>query len=343
MDFKSKAIDITEILGDASLQVRASLDEEYIDDLVIVFEENRHSELPPVVLFRDADGLLWLADGYHRKEAATRAGNQSLRAEVREGSKDEARLFAARANCRNGMRLSSGDKTRAVHMAADAARKTGKAWGVRELARHVGCAPSLVSKALGAFTGEHVGVAEVDPKAPTRAVGLLWSRIDAALLANPDRLSTSIAESLSCDERAVRDRRKALGLPPISRGAASRAKNVERMAALRRAVAASPGRTNESLAREFNSCKGTVAAIRSELGLPPRRQGPAATNSAPIRQSGDPRDGADAKVIHMRPAGTARPDPWVTRMVQEFERATVEQRTAFLEAVEQRWPGSRAG
>jgi hypothetical protein len=72
------------------------------------------AKFPPVVVFRDADGKLWLADGFHRCRAAELAADDSVRADVREGDRRAALLYAAGANASHGARRTNADKRRAV-------------------------------------------------------------------------------------------------------------------------------------------------------------------------------------------------------------------------------------
>jgi hypothetical protein len=51
--------------------------------------------LPPVVVFDTEEGLL-LADGYHRVAAARQRGMETVKAEVRRGSRHDALMYAAR-------------------------------------------------------------------------------------------------------------------------------------------------------------------------------------------------------------------------------------------------------
>ncbi len=50
--------------------------------------------LPPVVVFDTEEGLL-LTDGYHRVAAAQQRGEQTIDAEVRHGSREDALRYAA--------------------------------------------------------------------------------------------------------------------------------------------------------------------------------------------------------------------------------------------------------
>lgn len=90
---------------------------------------------PPVVVFVDPKGLHHLADGFHRCAAAERAGLPEIAADVREGSRKDALLYAAGANASHGLRRTNADKRRAVLLVLGnfpkwSDRKIGEACGV---------------------------------------------------------------------------------------------------------------------------------------------------------------------------------------------------------------------
>lgn len=89
--------------------------------------------LPPIVVYRDADDVLWLADGHHRLAAAKRAQLAEIDAIVRPGDRRDATLYAAGANGQHGLPLTNADKRQIVStLLADA---TWSAWSNREIAR----------------------------------------------------------------------------------------------------------------------------------------------------------------------------------------------------------------
>ena len=78
-----------------------------------MIDETTRDLFPPILLFRDPDDRLWLADGHHRVAAA-------IRAIVQPGTKADAIWEAAKANARNGLPLFGSDYRRAVPMLAEA-------------------------------------------------------------------------------------------------------------------------------------------------------------------------------------------------------------------------------
>lgn len=111
------------------LQPRASFD----DDLAEDYKGNMHAPSsgarvlnsqgtpwPPIEVWRDEiDGetFLFLGDGYHRVEAATRAGITHFQALIRPGTLRDAWVHSLGANAEHGKRRTNADKRRAVEQA----------------------------------------------------------------------------------------------------------------------------------------------------------------------------------------------------------------------------------
>jgi len=100
-------------------------------------------QFPPVVIFYDrgADRAL-LADGFHRYQAAVRAGHYTIQAEVYAGTQDDAMEYAATCNARHGMPMSNADK----RAAAGRLLTLHPDWSSREIGKRVGCSHTFVDK-----------------------------------------------------------------------------------------------------------------------------------------------------------------------------------------------------
>jgi len=104
---------ITQIKVDQSILGRATLDE----GLLVEYEELRRTEeavFPPIVVFKDTAENYWLGDGNHRLHVEKKIGNNTIDVDLREGSKSDARWFAAGANLNHGQRPSRGDRLHAI-------------------------------------------------------------------------------------------------------------------------------------------------------------------------------------------------------------------------------------
>ncbi len=123
-------IRVDSICKNGGTQVRAQTDWLVVDDYVHAMKEG--AVFPPVVVFFDGR-THWLADGFHRVEAAERAGVEEIAADVRRGVQRDAVLFACGANASHGLRRTNADKRRAVEtLLKDAEWAT---WSDSEIAR----------------------------------------------------------------------------------------------------------------------------------------------------------------------------------------------------------------
>ena len=119
---------------------------EYLNELVLSeYAESmaEGTEFPPVVLFFDGD-YYWLADGFHRFFAAKKCGAHDLVADVRQGARRDARLYAVGANAAHGLRRTNADKRRAaLTLLQD---EEWQRWSNREIARQCGVTHTFVAK-----------------------------------------------------------------------------------------------------------------------------------------------------------------------------------------------------
>jgi len=102
------SVALRKIRTDGGTQMREHLSE----DAIAEYAEDVKA-LPPAVVYDDGESI-WLADGFHRHAAFQRAGKSRMLCEVREGSLDDAILYAAGANADHGLRRTNADKRRAV-------------------------------------------------------------------------------------------------------------------------------------------------------------------------------------------------------------------------------------
>ena len=81
---------ITDLLGNAPIYPKAHLDAARVKRYAEILDA-----LPPVVVFDTGEGLL-LVDGCHRVAAARCRDLETIEAEVRQGSRNDALQYAAR-------------------------------------------------------------------------------------------------------------------------------------------------------------------------------------------------------------------------------------------------------
>ena len=133
-------IELKRLRTDGGTQPRAQLDgvtvTEYADAM------RRGESFPPIHVMHDGEDY-WLYDGFHRVQAARQIGRETIRADVQQGTKEDAVWESLAANKDHGLRRSQADKRRAIKRAL-------KGWGQKKsdnsIAKHVGCNHPTVSK-----------------------------------------------------------------------------------------------------------------------------------------------------------------------------------------------------
>ena len=95
--------------GGAQMRVEMKPDivREYADDMAA------GAVFPPVEVYYDGS-IYWLAEGYHRVEAARKLERETIDAEVLDGDARDAILHGCGSNASHGLRRTQADKRRAV-------------------------------------------------------------------------------------------------------------------------------------------------------------------------------------------------------------------------------------
>jgi ParB-like chromosome segregation protein Spo0J len=81
---------IADIFANSLIDPESHLDDERVKRYAQMLDA-----LPPVVVFDTSEGLL-LADGYHRVTAARQRGLETVKAEVRRGTRHDTLTYAAK-------------------------------------------------------------------------------------------------------------------------------------------------------------------------------------------------------------------------------------------------------
>ncbi len=158
---------------DAGIQQRAAM---LNSGIVAEYAEAMQAgaQFPPITIFNDGE-INWLADGYHRAEAADEVGAKTIAAEIRQGTRRDAMLFACSANRTHGLRRSRADVRRAIEtLLAD---DEWCEWADRAIAEKVGCDHKTVAT-VRADLGNQVG------NFPTCDTPLVIEEIDGDSLAS---------------------------------------------------------------------------------------------------------------------------------------------------------------
>jgi hypothetical protein len=137
------SVGLAELERDPEINCRAGgVSERVVADYVQAIKAG--ATFPPIVVFRDSAGKLWLADGFHRCRAAELEGGRELLAELHDGDRRDAQLYAAGANAAHGARRTRADVRRAVlTLLTD---PEWRAWSDREVATRCAVSPTTVGK-----------------------------------------------------------------------------------------------------------------------------------------------------------------------------------------------------
>lgn len=110
------SFDLNKIVRDERAQPRVKLNEEVVKAYeAMMREEGGWGPFPEVIVFGPTDeGIYYLADGFHRLEAATRAKVELVRASIKPGGLRQAILHSVGANATHGLRRTNADKRKAV-------------------------------------------------------------------------------------------------------------------------------------------------------------------------------------------------------------------------------------
>ncbi len=160
-----EAITLDAIRTDGGTQARGAIDAAWVDELAAVVADGAGA-LDPVVVFYDG-AAYWLADGFHRVAAYAKAGRAIIRAEVNQGTRRDAVLYACGANAKHGLRRTNADKRRAVETLLRDDEWTQ--WSDREIARRCGVSNDFVSRTRPSICHSMTDAPEA-PASTTRTV-----------------------------------------------------------------------------------------------------------------------------------------------------------------------------
>lgn len=130
MDNKSIQIDVKKIKKRDDLCLREKLREDTIQRYQLNYQ--RGITMEPVQVYKVNDELL-LVDGFHRLQAAKKAGLTVINAKVSAGTLKDALVAAAKANCDHGLAWSRKEKRSAIAAYLKAWPERANGWIAEEL------------------------------------------------------------------------------------------------------------------------------------------------------------------------------------------------------------------
>lgn len=137
---KDDHLPIAAIRMDGGTQPRAAINDETVADYAESMNEG--AKFPAITVFFDGQDY-WLADGFHRVNAAKLLAWLELPADVHQGTQRDAVLFSVGVNATHGLRRTNMDKRRAVdRLLRD---EEWAKWSDREIARRCGVSDRFVN------------------------------------------------------------------------------------------------------------------------------------------------------------------------------------------------------
>lgn len=138
------ALKLGSIRLDGGTQPRAAIDRAVVEEYASSMREG--DLFPPLTVFYDGKDY-WLADGFHRYEAAQAAGKTEIDCDVKQGTRRDAILHSVGVNADHGFRRTNEDKRRAVETLLRDAEWVK--WSDREIGRQCRVSDWLVRSLRG--------------------------------------------------------------------------------------------------------------------------------------------------------------------------------------------------
>lgn len=164
------AIPLRKIIRDPRCQPRVNaIDSEHVEEMREAKAEG--AKFPPVVVYREQFSMggpenFYLSEGFHRFEVFDLDAEETIEAEVRDGSIEEAIINSMASNVGHGLKRTKGDGRKAIEtmiaMCPD--------WSDRRIADHVKLSFSYVSSIRRNCVAPHTST-QSEPTVPVVRVG----------------------------------------------------------------------------------------------------------------------------------------------------------------------------
>jgi len=180
-------IDVKKLTVNKAAQLRFALSEEAIARYTEWFQEGRKS--PALKVWQSEDGSYAIIDGFHRREAAIRAGIKKLGCEVLDVPKDDLLALAYRFNRDHGVPLSRAERDRII---VKLRVETGKTQ--EEIGKAIGLSQNRISEILHNSGADELQRTALDPDEQRSIIKLILAEKDT---------QAKIAETFNVDPATV--------------------------------------------------------------------------------------------------------------------------------------------
>jgi hypothetical protein len=132
---------LSKIRIDGDTQARAKLNNDVVAEYAAHMRDG--DIFPPLILFYDGSDH-WLADGFHRYFAYKQQAQLEVDVEIKEGTKDDALLYAFGANGKRGLSMNHADFKAIIKRML--AHPEWSQWTNTTIAKHIGCSSMTVGR-----------------------------------------------------------------------------------------------------------------------------------------------------------------------------------------------------
>ena len=136
-----KKLNLLTIKIDGGTQARVALNQDVVKEYA---ESMREGDVfPPITVFFDGSDY-WLADGFHRYFATKANAFTSIEADIKNGTLDDATLFAFSANSKRGLSMTFEDNRNIIY--AMLRHPEWSKWTNTAIAKHIGVSSMTVGR-----------------------------------------------------------------------------------------------------------------------------------------------------------------------------------------------------
>lgn len=135
-----KELKVSDIRIDGGTQIRKKLNKNKVNEYAEQMTDG--DTFPPITVFFDGSSY-WLASGFHRLFATKLNDKETISAEVKGGTVDDATLFALGDN-KHGLNMTAEDYRRSIEIMLD--HPKWKKWSNAQIAKHIGVSAMTVGR-----------------------------------------------------------------------------------------------------------------------------------------------------------------------------------------------------
>ena len=135
-----KQLNVSDIRIDGGTQIRKQLNQDKVNEYAEQMQEG--VVFPPITVFYDGSSY-WLASGFHRFFATKLNGSETIDADIKNGTIEDATLFALGDN-KHGLNMTAEDYRRSVEIMLN--HPKWSTWSNAQIAKHIGVSAMTVGR-----------------------------------------------------------------------------------------------------------------------------------------------------------------------------------------------------